>query len=127
MTKKLSVFAFCGLILTAPVAHAQYDAGATPMLGQGMGFSALSSSTYRNSIEAAKGKNGSRDTKAQQKQTDKRSDTQKKRAGSSTTWRRGRGGRGRQRASRDRAGPGVAAGMCQVGRAWPAFPKEMRG
>ncbi|MFA4913516.1 MAG: hypothetical protein WC590_07775 [Burkholderiaceae bacterium] len=41
-------------------AAAQYDAGATQMLGQGMGFSALSSSTYRNSIEATKGKNGAK-------------------------------------------------------------------
>jgi|GEM_PF-2930844 len=45
--------------LSLPVA-AQYDAGATQMLGQGMGFSALSSSTYRNSIEATKGGNGAK-------------------------------------------------------------------
>ncbi len=38
----------------APAAHAQYDPGASLMLGQGMGFSALSSSTYRNSIEATR-------------------------------------------------------------------------
>lgn len=47
------------LAVTLP-ATAQYDGGATQMLGQGMGFSALSSSTYRNSIEATKDKNGAR-------------------------------------------------------------------
>ena len=75
MKKKLTTFALCGLVLAAPVTHAQYDAGATHMLGQGMGFSALSSSTYRNSIEATKDKHGSRDAKA--RQTNKRTETQK--------------------------------------------------
>lgn len=75
MDKKLSAFALCALIMTAPVTHAQYDAGATHMLGQGMGFSALSSSTYRNSIEATKGSNGKRD--ANTRQTNKRQDAQR--------------------------------------------------
>ncbi|MBU4610823.1 hypothetical protein IMZ29_09855 [Achromobacter sp. GG226] len=41
------------LVLAAPV-HAQYDPGATLMLGQGMGFSALSNNTYQNAIEATR-------------------------------------------------------------------------
>lgn len=41
------------LVLALP-AHAQYDPGATLMLGEGMGFSALSNNTYQNAIEATR-------------------------------------------------------------------------
>lgn len=64
MRRTLTVLLCSGLACISFPTVAQYDAGATQMLGQGMGFGAYSSSTYRNSIEATKDKRGSASTKA---------------------------------------------------------------
>lgn len=58
------------LIVIALPSYAQYDAGATQMLGQGMGFGAYSSTTYRNSIEATKGKSDRGSSKAKRAERD---------------------------------------------------------
>ena len=57
MKKILFPLLFGGVVAIATPAYAQYDPGASLMLGQGMGYSALSASTLRNSIEATKGNN----------------------------------------------------------------------
>ena len=64
MRRILSFIVVGSLAFVAFPSSAQYDAGATQMLGQGMGFGAYSSTTYRNSIEATKGKSGRGSTKA---------------------------------------------------------------
>jgi len=64
MRRILSSIVVGSLTFVAFPSIAQFDAGATQMLGQGMGFSAYSATTYRNSIEATKGKSGRGSTKA---------------------------------------------------------------
>lgn len=63
---------FGALLCVASSAQAQWDPGASQMLGQGMGFNALSSTTLRNSIEATRQDNGKKPRQPSAKPQDTR-------------------------------------------------------
>lgn len=69
MKKRLHVLLVGALACVASTAQAQWDPGASHMLGQGMGFSALSSSTLRNSIEATRPEGDKRSQPSTKKQS----------------------------------------------------------